>query len=149
MFNQSLPRNRKTLEKIIIMTTREQFEKLKNFDINAKSDAERARISIELEQLSDSDPAGFEAAVMVSARQTLADVKALKVKEQVLQISDIISMTYIAKHYFNKSKSWLSQRVNEFDVNGKPAKFMPEEVNTLNFAIQDISAKLASVRISC
>ena len=36
--------------KNIIMTIREQFENLKELDINAKSDAERAKISRELEQ---------------------------------------------------------------------------------------------------
>ena len=131
------------------MTTQEKFEKLKELDINATLDSQRTQISAELEQLADSDPEGFEAAVMASARQTLEDAKALRVKEQLLNISDIISMSYIAKNYFNKSKSWLSQRVNEFDVNGKPAKFTTEEISTLNFAFDDISKKIGAVRISC
>ena len=131
------------------MTTQEKFEKLKELDINATLDSQRTQISAELEQLADSDPKGFEAAVMASARQTLEDAKALRVKEQLLIISDIISMSYIAKNYFNKSKSWLSQRINEFDVNGKPAKFTQEEISTLNFAFDDISKKVGSVRISC
>jgi len=130
------------------MTTQEKFEKLKELDINATLDSQRTQISVELEQLADSDPEGFEAAVMASARQTLEDAKALRVKEQLLNISDIISMSYIAKNYFNKSKSWLSQRVNEFDVNGKPAKFTTEEISTLNFAFNDISKKIGAVRIS-
>jgi tRNA(Ile)-lysidine synthase TilS/MesJ len=129
------------------MTTQEKFEKLKELDINAKLDSQRAKINIELEQLADSDPEGFETAVLASARQTLENVKALKIKEQIELISDIISMSYIAKTYFNKSKAWLSQRVNELDVNGKPAKFLPEEIDTLNFAIRDISNKLATIRI--
>jgi len=131
------------------MTTREKFEQLKEREMNAKSDAERAQIDAELEQLADSDPAEFETVVMASVRQTLAEAKALKVKEQISQISDIISMTYIAKNYFNKSKSWMSQRINELDVNGKPVKFMPEEIDTLNFAFKDISEKLSAFRISC
>ena len=131
------------------MTTREKFEKLKEREISAKSDVERSLINTELEQLADNDPSEFEASVMASARQTLADAKALKVKEQISQISDIISMSYIAKNYFNKSKGWLSQRINELDVNGKPVKFIPEEVDKLNFAFKDISEKLSTFRISC
>ena len=131
------------------MTTREKYEELKNRQINAKSDAEYEAATIEMEELGDSDPIGFEEAVMASARQTLENVKALKIKEQLEQVADIVSMTYIAKMYFNKSKSWLSQRINELDVNGKPAKFLPEEIDTLNYAIQDISTKLGAVRISC
>ena len=135
--------------KNIIMTIREQFENLKELDINAKSDAERAKISRELEKLADSDPNGFEAAVMASARKTLDDAKALKIKEKMAEISDIISMTYIAKTYFNKSKSWLSQRINELSVNGKPVQFLPSEVDTLNYAFSDISKKIGTFRISC
>ena len=131
------------------MTTKEKFEYIKMRDINAKSDSERETLHIEFEKLANEDPEGFEKAVMESARKTLADAKELKIKEQLYQVSEIISMAYIAKTYFNKSKSWLSQRINEFDVNGKPAKFMPEEIETLNFAIQDISSKLGTVRISC
>ncbi|MDR1729831.1 MAG: DUF5053 domain-containing protein [Prevotellaceae bacterium] len=131
------------------MTTKEKFEDLKMRDINAKSDAERDKLEIEFEKLANEAPKGFQKAVMESAKKPLEDAKELKVKEQLEKVSDMISMAYIARVYFNKSKSWLSQRINEFDVNGKPAKFLPEEVETLNFAIQDISNKLGSVRISC
>ena len=130
-------------------TTKEKFEDIKMRDINAKSDSERDKLHVEFEKLINEDPEGFEKAVMESVRKTLLDAKELKIKEQLSQISEMISMAYIAKTYFNKSKSWLSQRINEFDVNGKPAKFLPDEINTLNFAIKDISAKLNTVRISC
>ena len=131
------------------MTTQEKYEELKNRQIYAKNDAEYETATIEMEKLADKDPEGFETAVMASARQTLEDAKALKVKEQISQVADIISMTYIAKTYFNKSKSWLSQRINELDINGKPAKFLPEEIDTFNYAIKDISLKSGMVRISC
>ena len=131
------------------MTTKEKFEELKMRDISAKSDIDRDKIHTELEKLANEDPEGFEKAVIESARKTLSDIKELKIKEQLSQISEIISMAYIAKNYFNKSKSWMSQRINELDVNGKPAKFSSEEVERLNFAIQDISSKLGTVRISC
>ncbi len=128
------------------MTTKEKFEQLKERDINAKSEAQRTKINVELAQLADSDPKGFEAAVLDSARQTLSDARVLKIKEQIMQISDIVSMSYIARNYFNKSKSWFSQRINELDVNGKPARFMPEEIDTLN---HDISKKLGAMHVSC
>ena len=98
--------------------------------------------------MANEDLDGFESAVVESARKTLSDIKELKIKEQITQISEMISMSYIAKNYFNKSKSWMSQRINELDVNGKPAKFTSEEVDILNFAIQDISTKLGTLRIS-
>ncbi|MDR1757146.1 MAG: DUF5053 domain-containing protein [Culturomica sp.] len=131
------------------MTTKEKYEKLRDLEMLSESDAELEKIHAELEQLADRDPEGFETAVLECAGKTLADAKVLKIKEQMVQISSMISMSYIAKHYFNKSKSWFSQRINEFDVNGKPAKFTPEELETLNFAIRDISEKLRMFRISC
>jgi hypothetical protein len=131
------------------MTTKEKFEQLKQLDIKAKSDTERNKLDADFERLANEDPEGFEAAVIASAKQTLNDAKTLKIKDQILQVSEIISMSYIAKNYFKKSKSWMSQRINEVDVNGKPAGFKPEEISTLNFAFKDISEKIGAFSISC
>jgi hypothetical protein len=45
----------------------------------------------------------------LNARSTLHKAKSLKIKEQMHEMSEIVSMSYIAKTYFNKTKSWLSQ----------------------------------------
>jgi hypothetical protein len=58
---------------------------------------------------------------------------------------EIIPFSYIAKNYFNKSKEWLYQRLNENFVNGKPARFSEGEIQTFNFALQDISKKIGSI----
>lgn len=115
---------------------------------SAKSDSEHKLIDEEFEQLANNDPEGFEAAFMASARQTLEDAKRLRVKEQLGEITQFVSMSYIAKNYFNKTKSWLSQRINGNEVNGKPVQFTPEEIDTLNGAIADLSRKLAEFRVS-
>lgn len=130
------------------MTTKEKFEELKEFELNAKTNKELNRLHLELEKLADSDPNGFEVAFMESAKKTLQAVKHLKIKEQMKDIEEIISMSFIAKTYFNKTKSWLSQRINELNVNGKPAQFTTEEINTLNEAFKDISKKIGSFSIS-
>ena len=36
---------------------------------------------------------------------------------------------------------WLYQKINGSIVNRKPARFTAEEINTLNFALQDIGKK--------
>ncbi|MCU7604834.1 DUF5053 domain-containing protein, partial [Riemerella anatipestifer] len=59
-----------------------------------------------------------------------------------------ISLSYVAEKYFGKTKSWLYQRINENTVNGKPAKFTEKEIETLNYALQDLSKKIGSVRIA-
>lgn len=69
--------------------------------------------------------------------------------EQLKQVSSIVSLSYIAKRYFGKSKSWFSQRMNGHLVNGKEAGFTPDEIRTLNMAIQDISKTLGSISFTC
>lgn len=55
--------------------------------------------------------------------------------EQLNKISNIVSLSYIAKRYFGKSKSWFSQRMQGHLVNGKEAGFTPDEIQTSTKAI--------------
>lgn len=70
------------------------------------------------------------------------------IKLQMQEIAEIVSLSYLAKKYFNKSRSWLYQRLNGNLVNGKPARFTQEELQTFNNALQDISKKIGSLSIS-
>ena len=75
-------------------------------------------------------------------------IKETSLKVQLAEISQIVSMSYIAKNYFKKTRQWLYQKINGSLVNGNPSKFTENELDTLNFAIQDISKKLGSTIIS-
>ena len=77
-----------------------------------------------------------------------AEFNLLKTKAKLLEIDNIVSYSYIAKNYFHKSNEWLYQRIRGYNVNGKEAKFSKEELDTLNFAMQDISRKIGSVTFS-
>lgn len=70
------------------------------------------------------------------------------IKLQLQEVAEIVSLSYLAKKYFNKSRSWLYQRLNGNIVNGKPARFTEEELVTFNNALQDISKKIGSLSIS-
>lgn len=83
-----------------------------------------------------------------SMKETDTFIEETKIKMQLLNISNIVSISYIAKEYFHKTRTWLYQRINGNKVNGKEARFTPEEINTLNFALQDISKKIGSTVIS-
>ena len=50
------------------------------------------------------------------------------IKLQLQEVAEIVSLSYLAKKYFNKSRSWLYQRLNGNLVNGKPARFTKEEL---------------------
>ena len=70
------------------------------------------------------------------------------IKLQLQEVAEIVSLSYLAKKYFNRSRSWLYQRLNGNIVNGKPARFTEEELATFNNALQDISKKIGSLSIS-
>ena len=71
----------------------------------------------------------------------------LSVRQQVKELGQIVSLKYIAEHYFGKSSAWLSQRINGSPIRGKVYFLKESEIDTLNFAIQDISKKLGSLSI--
>ena len=78
----------------------------------------------------------------------LKDVRhEVDVLKTLKSISDMISFKYIAETYFKKSKAWFSQRLNGNTVHGKVCRFSEDELDTLRFALQDISKKIGSLSI--
>lgn len=90
----------------------------------------------------------IRAVVSESINETDVFIEETKVKMQLMEITEIVSLSYIAKNYFHKTRTWLYQKINGNKVNGKEASFTKEEINILNHAIQDISRKLGSTVIS-
>ena len=56
---------------------------------------------------------------------------------------EVLSLSYIAQHYFQKDRSWLAQRINGNIVNGKPSAFTDDELEILKLALTDIKNKLS------
>ena len=71
-------------------------------------------------------------------------------KIEMLEISQFISLSQIAKKYFGKSRTWLYQRLYGYNVNGKPAQFTSTERQTLANALKDIAqmAQNTSLKIA-
>lgn len=81
-------------------------------------------------------------------KSELTDIsKELTIKEQLKDISEVVSLSYIAKKYFGKSRAWLYQRINGNSVRGQIYTLSPEEIDTFNFALRDISNKIGSLSI--
>jgi hypothetical protein len=74
-----------------------------------------------------------------SARE-LCDETAIRAKLD--EVLGVVSMSYIAKEYFHKSKSWFSQKLNGKIKYGTSPSFTKDELKTLAFALQDIGVKL-------
>jgi tRNA splicing ligase len=73
------------------------------------------------------------------------DMEEIRLRCHLILNKEIIPISYIAKNYFKKSKDWLYQRINGNIVNGKPATFSKSEIQTFNFALQDIGEKIGSI----
>ena len=82
-------------------------------------------------------------AVAASADEAIAK----GIRCQLGEIAKFLSLSYIAKNYFNKSRQWLNQRINGAAVNGNPAKFTDEQLLIFNNALRDISHKIGSVNV--
>jgi hypothetical protein len=77
--------------------------------------------------------------VVEEAKEALAE---LNLKNELEQISKYISMSYIAKNYFGKSRQWLNNRIKGNMVNGKPAEFTTGELNKFSSILCEISGEI-------
>lgn len=85
---------------------------------------------------------------LTNIKSELTDIdKELTIREQLKDISEVVSLSYIAKKYFGKSRAWLYQRINGNSVRGQIYTLSPEEIDTLNFALREISNKIGSLSI--
>ena len=80
----------------------------------------------------------------------LAEVKSGvdKLREQIDSRYDLLPISYIAQHYFGKSKAWLYQRLNGNKVRGKVYTLNDEQKNIFNSAVKDIARQIGSVKLS-
>lgn len=122
--------------------------KLKERYHAAHTDKQRADIDREIEALATQDPDTFAAAMVECARETADCAEELTLREQINDILPAVSLAYISKTYFGKTRQWLYQRINGTPVNGKPAKLNAEERKTLEDAFKDIGEKLSQLHVA-
>ena len=83
--------------------------------------------------------------ILKAVDDDLEALKAEKIRSVMGELGNAISFAYIAKHYFGKSQSWLTQRLNGSTVNGKTARFNKTELIQFQNAIHDLGRKLSSI----
>lgn len=81
-------------------------------------------------------------AIVEKAKKELAKEKGGAVWLAMIELSEYIVFSAIAKNYFKKSSNWILQRLHGYEVNGKPAQFKPGEITIFLKALRDIAAKL-------
>lgn len=114
----------------------------------ATTDEERAAVDAEMNALRIENEQAFTEALESLIKTTANDVHEQRMAERLGEITDMVSMAYIAKTYFKKSRSWLAHKLNGNIVNGKPSLFTDEEQETLRLALNDMSAKLSAMSLA-
>lgn len=95
----------------------------------------------------------FNEALIAEARELLAkgdrmmEEEINDVRQRLGDIPQVLNMSYIAKHYFGKSRTWLYQRINGNNVNGKPVFFTRAERIQLQEALHDIGKRLSEATL--
>lgn len=71
--------------------------------------------------------------------------KKTSVELKEVEIFKVLNASYIAKRFFNKSRFWISQKINHNITNGKPAEFSNAERETLKNALKTIAFELQNL----
>ena len=129
------------------MATKKEMDDLKRRFISAETEEERNEIGKEISAAIEQNAEEVAAITLSQLKETNERAQDELVRNRLKSVLPAISLSYIAKTYFNKSRSWLNQRINGNTVNGVQAKFSQEELRTLDFALKDLSAKLAEIRV--
>lgn len=72
----------------------------------------------------------------------------VKTKQLLEECSEMINLSFIARRYFNKDRSWLSQRINGSIVNGKQAAFTENELRIFSESLADIGSIISKTSLS-
>jgi hypothetical protein len=132
------------------MSAREEIEKLKKEFLSLQTEEERIELAAKFKNVvaskSEIEKEEFAGAFMASANEAVEHATQvcdyIDVRLKLSEISEAVSMSYISKKYFKKSKAWFSQRLNGHKVNGNPATFNKNELEILSSALFDISGKI-------
>lgn len=71
-----------------------------------------------------------------------SEIKDVNQAINLLKANKIISLTYLSETYLNKSRSYLSQRINQNIVNGEKATLTEDDIMKIKEGLQDMSKKL-------
>ena len=118
-----------------------EIKRLKEQFRNAKTEKELEEIDWQMSKLSEEKEL-FAETMLNSIRETNAEVEDTLLREKLEDILPVISVSHLAKTYFQKTPQWFYQRLNRNTVNGKMANFTKEELKTLANALSDISDKI-------
>lgn len=116
-----------------------------------KTDNEsRKRFSEALDYLKENGSEDVQKEISNLLTNGLSEVKdeIEDLKSQIEDVYEILPLSYIARTYFHKSRAWLYQRLNGYQVRGRKYSLNEEEKRIFNAAMLDLSARIGSVQLS-
>ncbi len=126
-----------------------EFEKFKTLKTKEEKDAFAQERKANYENMTEEDKAAYRLAAEEGIASTakacndfISRAEEEVLREKLGELPEAISLSYVAKKYFGKSRSWIYQRINGYSVNGKQAQFTQEELDTFKFALNDIGSLL-------
>lgn len=115
---------------------------------DAKSEERKNEIIAKLETM-DKDAVAEVAKLFVEENTTRLEGE-VKVLRSQMDAEDykLLPISYIAKNYFNKSASWLLQRLNGYQVRGKVYTLNKEQKSIFNQAVKEISNRISALQLA-
>ena len=132
------------------MGTHKKYEDMEQTTTRNK---QSAMINKLRDSMSDQERKDFNAALIAEARaliekgDRMMEAEVEDIRKQLGDVPEMLSMSYIAEHYFGKSRTWLYQRINGNKVNGKPAYFTRAERKQLQEALRDVGQRLSAITL--
>ena len=134
------------------MNAKEELKKWKDDFAKAKTEQakleHKKRFNAYVNSLSPSDKKEFLNEFKKAVDEARKLAKIAERKEKLDKVLDFASMSYIAEHYFGKSRQWLYQRINGNLINGRPADFTQEELKTLSLALSELGDVMKKASLS-
>lgn len=112
---------------------------------NAKNKEERELVNSAMQKLQEENPQEYALALERLIKETSTLTEELSIAEQMGEVTKIVSMSFIAKEYFGKSRSWLAHKLNGDNVNGKRSAFTSDELIIFKDALSDIAKRIGSI----
>ena len=85
--------------------------------------------------------------IVISRPNDESEMKALRSQIDAEDYK-LLPISYIAKTYFNKSASWLLQRLNGYQVRGKIYTLNQEQKGIVNQAVKEISNRISALQLA-
>ena len=115
-------------------------------DTDEQREQFRGKIAQTLSDKTEEEVREYAESLQHKAQETIDQSQALideyDFKQALKDIVPAITWSYIAEEYFQKSRSWFSQRMNGYHVNNKAASFTDEEIDLLSNSLLDLSERI-------